>query len=320
MACKHALHSKHRVAVLVSTPTPEALCEDIRFMARSVQDEGDDLDSALLGVVAENGELQRRAPFAMPRPRLARIASVAEVDAIPPAARAELQEALANRASGLLLFGSEVFDEHPGIELVTASLALTDHAGPAARIMPRERGTPAKDWKVPEPIQRLPFLPSIESAYDQGYRRMVFTPGYTDAEVLLKFGEGSLLIAGTYGFDVTSVFMRLGTGGIREGSALLKLVIAILGVMPIPTKHGVEVATDLFVMPEGAAIGPMKYEDVVHFLESSRTLRWQDQMTHLLESQTVTVAGIKKVAPRNHQVKEFLEVRRFQKRAVSATH
>jgi hypothetical protein len=317
MACKHALYSEHRVAVLVSTPSPEAVFEDIRLMVRSVQEEEDDLDSALLGTVAENGELQRRVPFAKPRPQLERIANVAAVDAIPPAARATLQEALAKRTSGLLMFGSEVFDEHPGIELVAASLALTEHAGPAARIMPRQRGTPAKDWQVPEPIKRLPFLPSIESAYDQGYRRMVFTPGYADAEVLLKFGRDSLLIAGTYGFDVSSVFMRLQLGGILEGSDLLKLVIALLGVMPIPTKHGVREAIDLFVMPTGAAIEPMKYEDILHFLETNRILRWQDEMTYLLESGAVTVAGIKKVAPRNHKVKEFLQVRCSQKKATS---
>ena len=40
------------------------LCEDLVVLLQSASDEHSDADSALVGLVAENGELQRRRPFA----------------------------------------------------------------------------------------------------------------------------------------------------------------------------------------------------------------------------------------------------------------
>ncbi|WP_326543500.1 hypothetical protein [Pseudorhodoferax sp.] len=199
MACLVAQGSEHRVAVLIDTPTPEAMFEDVHLMVRSIQPEGDDCDAALLGVVTADGELQLRDPFAAPRARLEQPGSIATVDALPSSVLAALTKAVEARSAGLLLFGSSEIDEHPAIEFVAASLALTEHAGPAARIMPRHRSTPAKDFQVPDAIKQLPFLPSIESAYEQGYRRMVFAPSYTPSELLLEFSKDVLLISGTYG-------------------------------------------------------------------------------------------------------------------------
>ena len=308
MACLHALASGHRVAVLVDTPTPHAMCNDIRLMARSAR-EVEDCEDALLGVVTEDGELQRREPFAQPWPPLPGTKSSAAVDAIPQAARDLLRDALTERTSGLLLLGSEVFDEHPGIELVAAALALTEHAGPAARIMSRKRGTPAKDWRVPEPIKQLPFLPSIESAYDQGYRRMVFTPSYANEEVLVKFAPEVLFIGGAYGFDVDSVFTRALQGAaFREEGDLLRQVIALLGVLPIPTARGTECVSDLFVMPK-ETIQPNRGEEIARFLEANRPVRWQDEITRLAASGSITLADVKAAPQRSGELSKILSQR-----------
>ncbi len=306
MACLVAQGSGHRVAVLIETPVPEGMCEDVMLMVQSIQPDGDACDTALLGVVADDGELQMRMPFAHSRPRPAPVRSVATVDAIPPSARAALHQAVAKRRSGILLFGSAIIGDHSAIDLVAAALALTEHAGPAARIMPRHRSTPAKDWLVPEAIKQLPFLPSIESAFDQGYRRMIFDPNYTKAESLLRFSEDVLFIGGTFGSKVDDVLLRIRSETQQERD-LLALVIAILSVTPVPGKHGVTIASDFFVMQPGSVPVPsMEFEDIQAFLQENRILRWQDEMVRLLDSGEVTVADIKQAFSRNYGIDEFL--------------
>jgi hypothetical protein len=321
-ACLDAQTVEHRVAVLIETSSPEAMCEDVLLMVRSIQSEVDDCDAALLGVVTEEGELERRDPFAHSRPRPAQVRSVATVGALPPAALAPLQNAVAERSSGLLLFGSAIIGEHAAIDLVVASLALTEHAGPAARIKPRDRSTPAKDWNVPEAIKQLPFLPSIESAYDQGYRRMIFSPYYTEAETLLEFGKDVLLISGTYGSEVEDIFISTLRGsGIAQESDLLAHVITILGVKPIPGKHGEVVVSDLYLKQQGKSpMQPMKFEDICQFLQENRILKWQDEMMSLLDSGRVTAASLKKALPRNQYISEFLSQRAAAKKSSAALH
>lgn len=322
MACLDALNSDHRVAVLVNTPTPDTLCEDILLMVRSSQEDGDDIDTALLGVVTEEGELQRREPFANSRPRPASIQSVATVDAIPSSVRSPLKKAIGKRSSGLLLLGSSIIKDNWADDLVAASLALTEHAGPAARIMPRHRSTPAKDWLVPEAIKQLPFLPSIESAYDQGYRRMIINSGYSDSELLLKFGKEVLFISGNYGSDVSDVFMNaLRAGSLKDEEALLALVIAVLGVKSVSGKHGIAVASDLYVMqPESALIRPKEFKEVIDFPRENRLVKWEDEMTSLLDSGIVTVANIKKELSHDRSIGEFLSQRTAAKKMAMASH
>ena len=302
-ACLHAQAHDHRVAVLVYTPRQEALHEDLLLMVRSIQPAGDDCDAALVGDVTADGELVSRQPFAGPRPSLKPIRAVASTAALPPAALEALKATIAARSSGLLLFGSSVIDEHSAIELVAASLALTEHAGPAARIMSRHRSTPAKDWQVPEEIKQLPFLPSIESAYDQGYRRMIYEPNYTKAERLIEFGEDVLFIAGTYGSDVDSVFMSTMRATSRLGeSELLRLVIALLGVKRIPTKRGEEVVCDLFVMPSDVGpLQPRTFEEIATFLQNGRRLKWEEGIARLLDAGAVTPADVKRAIPRDRE-------------------
>jgi hypothetical protein len=316
MACLVAQGSEHRVAVLISTPTPEAMFEDVHLMVRSAQPAGDDCERALVGSVSAEGELQPRAPFATDRPPLTALRSVATAEAIPVSARETLKGAIGDRASGLLLFGSSVIEEHRAVDLVSASLALTEHAGPAARIMPRDRSTPAKDWQVPEAIAQLPFLPSIQSAYEQGYRRMYFSPTYTPSELLMEFSEDVLLISGTYGSDVDEIFLStLRAGGLRNEGDLLDRVIAILGVKKVPGEAGELAACDLYVRSQRNGPIPQELEEALEFLQSHRTIMWEDELTALLRSGAVSAAGVKKALPRARGVAEFLAQGRKDKAA-----
>ncbi len=322
IACLDALNYEHRVAILIETPTPAAICEDVMLLVRQSMRPEDDLDMALLGVVTEDGHMQIRTPFAMPRPSLVSIQSIATVDAIPSSARVLLQQAVSARSAGLLIFGTEVVEEHPGIEMVAAALAMTEHAGPAARIMPRDRSTPEKDWLVPEAIKQLPFLPSIESAYDQGYRRMIYSPNYSDGDTLLKYAQDVLLIGGTYRSDVEEIFMSAIQGNrLRQESDLLAEVIALLGVKHVPDKRGTVTACDLIIMQPGMIPTElMKFDDILSFLQKNRILKWEEQMAALLDSGEVTAVKIKKALSRNYNVTKFLAQRAAVKKVAISAH
>lgn len=315
-ACLLALNDELRVVVLIDTASPEGMWEDVRLMIRSSQPSGEDYDKALIGIVTDDGECHRVESSAGSRPSPTPIQSVATVDAIPPTILPALRKAVAGRATGLLLFGSALHAEHSAIELVASALALTEHAGPAARIRPRNRSTPAKDWQVPEAIRQLPFLPSIESAYDQGYRRMVYDPSYTRGELLLRFSEKALLIAGTYASDVMDAYMStMRAGGPAKDGDLLARIIAILSVTPVPTKQGEVMAGDFFVSPEKSDVYPKNFEEIEAFLRDNRILKSEDELGRLLDSGVVKVAALKKALPRSRIIQELLSRRNAARRA-----
>ena len=100
--------------------------------------------------------------------------------------------------------------------------------------MPRHRSTPEKDWWVPEPIKSLPFLPSIQSAYAQGYRRMVISPHYTDAETVLDHPD-VLFIGGTHGSEVKEVArLVFGIGRAEPAELAARLIASSSGRTPRP--------------------------------------------------------------------------------------
>jgi hypothetical protein len=307
-----AYESGHRVAVLIHTPSPEMVFEDVRLMVESTQPNGACHDKALLGAVTDEGELHARVPFAGRRPPPKLVRSVATTYAIPENALPLFRGAVQHRTSGLILLGSEDNTDVPAIDLAAATLALTEDAGPAARIMPRDRSTPAKDWQVPDSIAQLPFLPSIESAYEQGYRRMVVNPNYTEGELLLEFASEVLLIAGVYGSDVDEIFMRaIRTRGRMDESELIPAMLAVLGVKR--TENAAEPnysAVDLYVPessrpPESTAKGDRAYD----YLKGRRVLRWEEQMGQLLDSGKLTDMEIKKLFGRSRNIDTFLAER-----------
>ncbi|REE07234.1 hypothetical protein B0G71_7717 [Paraburkholderia sp. BL27I4N3] len=307
MACNHALNSGHRIAVLLDTPTPESAHEDVRLLVTSRPDHTDH-DTALIGVVTDDGELEPRTPFARQWPRVELVPTAATPDAFPTSIMGPLSEALAGKTSGLVLFGSGAIDEHPAIHLVAASLALTEHAGPAARVMPRHRSTPSKDWDVPEAIRALPFLPSIESAYAQGYRRIIYTPSSSRSDQLLGLSNDALLISGAYGSDLAQVFMASSRyGGGKDEESLLSRIIAIAATVDMPTgSSGTASVADLYIA-NGQAVGTLKrFKEVDEFMTAHRLVRWEDELTRLLDAGSVTHEAVKEAFPRSHGIEAFL--------------
>lgn len=295
MACLHALNSDHRVAILVETPTPERLTQDIVLLARTGSDEATDAYTALQGTISEDGALVPQRPFAEDHPPPRPTPAIAGPGALPTAVREKLRDALAAHTSGIVLFGSSEITDHTAIDHVADALCLTDHAGPAARIMPRHRSTPAKDWQVPDAVKALPYLPSIASAYAQGFRRMVITPHYLKGSDLINY-EDVLFLGGTYGHEVHSIAVKLAVWGRADEEDLLNRLLAVHGWFQVQSRHGAVGVSDLFIRSKERAPSGAKYEDHERFLRSNRACCWEAELRSLLDGRVVTPAQVRKAA------------------------
>lgn len=309
MACIRALDSGHRVAVLMDTPTPENLLGDVQLAVDMRQEEGEGCLEALMGVVTEDGQLQVQEPFSPNLPWPVPVPNTATSDAIPLGVMPHLQRALSGRQGGVIVAGSSEFEEHWAIDLVTSLLAVTQHMGMACRIMPRERSTPEKDFMVPEPVKALPFLPSVETAYAQGYRRMITAPVYTDIDLLDAYADDVIFICGSYGADVATTLQNLtGSGFLGRGQKLMKHLIAVFSVahLELKAKKSAQ-ACDMYVpgsheLPEGDDV----YGAVMDAIRSGRALRWEDQVIPLLDSKALSLAAVKKAYRRTEDIESFL--------------
>lgn len=313
MACIRALDSGHRVAVLIDTPTPEHLLVDVQLAVDMRLEEGEDCVDALMGVVTEDGELLAQEPFAPPLPRPTPVPNTATTAAIPAEILPHLDRALAGRCAGILVAGSSVIEEHWAIDLVTSLLAVTKDLGMACRIMPRDRSTPAKDFMVPDPVKALPFLPSVETAYNQGYRRMIVAPVYTDIELLDAYADDVLFICGSHGPDVGEALRSMtGTGFLGKGQTLMKHLIAVFAVayLELKGKRSAQ-ACDMYVpRPETLPPGDDAYGKVMRAIRAARVLRWEEQVIPLLDSKAVSLATLKKEFRRCDELEEFLATRK----------
>lgn len=309
-ACLKAQAYDHRIAVLVNTESPDTLFHDIDLAVRMQEPEGDDAHEALRGVVTQAGELAERTPFVEPLPAPVFRPSAAPLEPIPAAAVPLLKDALKRRPTGLVLLGSSEISEHWAADLVNAALALTEFAGPAARIRPRRRSTPAKDWNVPAATKALPFLPSVDSAFSLGYRRMVINPGYTNADVVAAYSDRVLFIAGGYGGTVDDLFMdAVRPRGFQKMTELLDEIVAILGVTQLKTSRMETAFADMYV-PNGQQLEPgEKFSAVLKLLREHRVLRAEDDLSELLDQKRVTPAAVKKAVERTKWVTELLAER-----------
>lgn len=276
MACIRAESSGHRVAVLFDTPTPALLGADT---TRMLIDKGyDALQDYLVGTVAEDGTLQPGLvqQYCVPLKGVA----VTDTRSLPRMVVEQLKAVLAKRSRGIIALGSIEDVENHGAQIAEAALALTEHLGLAARIMPRHRSTMNKFDHVPAAIGQLPFLASVESAYAQGYRRFLVDPRYTKTEVMARFVEDSLFIACTYAATVDDLAMHTAEAKGRNPSLLPWLLAAVV-VAPVQTQVGMEVLTDLYIGVEDAYVD--NADHVFDFVARHRTMRIEDQFRVLVE-------------------------------------
>lgn len=309
-ACIRAQYDGHRVAVLIDTPAPELMFKDVELMVRSVAPEDDECYKALAGIVTDDGAFQPRVPFVQGAPAPVDASSDAPMDALPSTVVQGLRRALARRPYGVVALSSSVLGEHWAIDLIAAMLPLTASLGPAARIKARNRSTPAKDMMVPDAVKVLPVLPSVESAYAHGYRRMIVQPGYTDVETFLKYGDEVLFIMGAYGMEATNAFMEAArTRGFDKLRQLLDKLVAAAGVGVLELKGGVLRTGDLFApVDSGPPVGA-KFGEMRDFVQAHRSVRWEDELAHLLDTKQVTLSAAKKALKDERAVVEFFAAR-----------
>ncbi len=300
--------SGHRVIMLVDTPTPDAMYADLALMVRQEQEDGETWERALVGIVAEDGELVGRAAVVTPLAKPAQQPRRADVTAIPAEALPLLTKALRNKPRGLLVLGSTVIEEHCAVDMLVGVLALTESCGPVARIKARNRGTPAKDMMVPDAIKVLPTLPSVQSAYAQGYRRMIVQPSYTNAELMLEYADDVLFLMGTHGLEAGEIYLNACRAGFGKAEELLPYVVATVGVANVPAKEGNVRIVDVYA-PKSVDQPPANCEEMMTFIKSHRTLRWQDGLSALLNQKRVSLAAVRKALGRQSGVSEFLATR-----------
>lgn len=288
-ACLRAQLDDHRVAVLINTPQPQLMFKDIELAVRRVAPQGDDCHLALTGIVTDEGDLLARAPFVQPVAAQIVSTALAPTDALPPRVVELLQERLQQRSTGLLVLSCCVWEEHWGMEQIAAALPLTEMAGPAARIKSRSRGTPAKDMMVPDVVKTLPILSSIDSAYAHGYRRMLVDSVYTDFRDLLKYAGEVLFFIGGHSMQADEALMEtVRFRGFDDLDKVYERLVACVAVAPISSGAQPYHIADLFI--PGAKVPPAKagFEDITKHVRKHRMIRWEDDLTRLLDEGSVT--------------------------------
>lgn len=315
VACNMVKTAQHRIAVLVKSPCPELVFQDLYVMANS---QGNGLATALKGIVTSSGELELRVPFVPEVPAPVLTPTRASTAVIPKNVLPLLKDALAREKAGFVVVGSTVIEDHYAVDLMAACLPLTEHVGPVARILPRTRSTPAKDMLVPDPIKELPMLASIESAYAQGYRRMLVRPGFTENEVLLKYSRDVLFIIGAYGMSVEAVCMELERSRSNQSSSVTTApLLAALGVGTIHARKDTHQISDLYVKGSFDLTENSTVHEVYDFLKDQRILRWERELEALIAAKVVSVSQVKNSLGNQFALKEFLDQYKARKTSAS---
>lgn len=275
-----------RVAVLLESERPEHLHHDVEVAVRNISPDESYCGHALAGDVTEDGRLVSRTPFTPKIPEPIQSKVTIDTSALPERVREPLAKRLRERSTGVLILGSSEITEHRAIDQVQAALGLSAFLGPAARIKPRNRSTPSKDWDVPEHIKALPFLASVASAYSLGYRRMVLDGAYTDFDDLLPYFDEVLFIVGATGHGVEDAFfhtMRLGS--LKDDSPVFEHFVGFAVVAQVQGVDGPEAVWDMFLPEDGwvEELGRSKGITArMDTLKDRRQIRWEDDIGELI--------------------------------------
>jgi hypothetical protein len=290
-AANLALDAGLRVVVLCTTPMPQSIRDDVVLLLREAGWEDRELAASLRGIVAEDGALVTAVPFA-PGRSLPVPTPVTPTFNLPDELAEVLRAGIAVRPFGLILIGTWGF-KLSRAELIEATLPLTEHAGPAARIQDNFHTDYDGNPPISERFSSLPVFPSVESAYASGYRRMVFErPTTLDKVVLARTNDVC--------FHVASVAMRASDALLRAGSmaradepSMLAKTTAILCSGEIEAKKGPCVIYDaMAAQPDAPA--SLDFDEAEAFVESRRTVRWEDQLRLMHAQRKLTLTEAKK--------------------------
>jgi hypothetical protein len=93
----------------------------------------------------------------------------------------------------------------------------------------------------------------------------------------------------------------------KDEESLLKRIIAIAATVDIPTSNGTASVADLYIT-NGQDVGTLKrFKEVDEFMTAHRVVRWEDELSSLLEVGSVTDEAVKEAFPRSHGIAAFLE-------------
>ncbi|MEG3807003.1 hypothetical protein DBT53_004390, partial [Aerococcus mictus] len=309
VAANLAYSSSLRFAVLVKTPLPENMHSDIDLLLRP-DDEGLDSEPVdVLGVVTESGDLQVVQPFVQRRltPPVAQHFTTNQ--RLPQVLDNALRQAVAKRSYGIIVLGITPSDK-PRNALLEAVLPLTEHAGPAVRIQPTFRSGYGKDDTSPSPhFEGLPILPSIESAYAHGFRRMIIESVHHGAsKAMAAHVQDTCFLLTSYSTEVVGAWIDAMPQH-QDSPDGLEALIAVLCIANVEAEKETFIVCDAFVagappLPKGE-----RFDELIAHMESHRVIRWQDQLDALLFADKVTLAQAKK-ALRRHDVDAHLASRK----------
>lgn len=267
-----------RVALLVATPDPASIAQDLHLMVR--QGDGDLFQEGLMGTVSEDGQLVAfPEQFLIPREPI--VAPILAEDAkfLSERVRSYLANAF-QQPTGLAVFGTSERETNPASESIASALAVSEHLGPAARIMPFT-GWPLKNqWHVPASIADLPYLPSVESAIAQGYRRIVITHRIHSNEQLMTYADQAMIFMGVdgplLGNALEEAFFDIQSEQVQDMFKRLVAVVTRLEVYDIRHKdislYDTYVKSESFPAPSQGASG----KDFIAHLNAHRSIQSEE--------------------------------------------
>jgi hypothetical protein len=225
-------------------------------------------------------------------------------EAVPAHLMRLLEEAVTRRDTGLLMVGGlqESFER---TLLLAEVLAATEAVGPAALVLPAYRLDGAERYlriqECADGTQRvrsrcypqLPLFPSVESAYEKGYRRIAMEyecePYHPVAsEIVRRHAQDVCFIVCINGIGAQDAFAYLTSAD----WGTLECLIGVLTWVRFQGAHAPLALCDAFV-PGDQAINPKLYERAADALYACRQLEWEAQALKLLDSSSVSALELR---------------------------
>lgn len=290
-AANLALEVGHRIVALCSTPQPTNLYADVSLLLGNHEWTPEDVETVLKGSVTTDGSFVAWGPRpSTPVPPVA--VQFVPSEPLPEHLANVLRAGLAVRQYGLVIAGSWRWKEDRA-KLLEATLPFTEHAGPAARIMPNSRIDYDGNPPLLDAFYGLPVFPSAESAYASGYRRMIFEKARPGEEFLLEHLDDVCFHIATFGPIVSQALTSAVEPRLMDNPAIVGHVIAVLCSSTVEFKKSVWTFQD--AMP--ALTGPLPagdFEAIDKVVKTARTMRWEDQLGKALDMKFFTLRNIKK--------------------------
>lgn len=304
-----------RVAVLVDTCSPATLHQDMASMLLMEGDDGEFVDPTLQGVVVEDGRCECVAPFVAQYQRATAPLTWTAAAPLPKPLADTLAAALAFRRTGIFVAAHDPFLE-PIHGLMDSMLAVLAPLGPVTIIQTSSHHSFPHDKESAGRFGSLPVCPSIDVALAQGYRCLVVDAPSGLEKAMVRHAKDACFLIHSHSGDVRGALLHgLGMGGYRHAENL-EAITAILGVIGLESSSGRQVLCDAY-HANGTAIHAERMADLWEEVTARRAVRWEDQLSELLEAGTLTSRDIQK-SLRLWGLDEFLRTwRRNAARAVA---